>query len=151
MHSGFGLSETKQAKQSKSAYELFVVSLSSSCGFEDLVGTLPALSCSPQNPARWSLPWSSSAWWLSWECLQWFGFCTRSTILAPPSSQRSSTTLRSESWIQTSPAWWRLRRQTACHRRSPFLFPWLKMPGPSHLLGDLCNNKSTCIGYQQFN
>lgn len=44
MHSGFVLSETKRAKQSKSNFELFiVVSLSPSCGFEDSVGTFPAL------------------------------------------------------------------------------------------------------------
>lgn len=78
------------------------------------------VTCSPQNRARWSPPWSFSAWWLSWESRQSFGFCTRSIILALASSRRSSTTLRSGSRTRTRRTWWRPRRPTACRRRALF-------------------------------
>lgn len=76
---------------------------------------LPCIvTCPPQSPVRCCRPWSFSAWLLSWESQQLFGFCTKSITLALLSSRHLSTTLRSESRTPTGPAWWRLRRLTVC-------------------------------------
>lgn len=116
--------EAEEAKRSKSTFEpLFTISLLLPLWFRVYGSDLPCIvTCPPQSPARCCPPWSFSAWWLSWESLPLFGSCTRSTVLAPASSLRSSTTLRSESWKRTGPAWWRLRRLTVCHRRTFSLF-----------------------------
>lgn len=83
---------------------------------------LPCIVSSPtQNPVRQSQLWLFSAWWVSWESLLWFGFCTRGTASVQLWSQHSSTTPRSESWIRTSLAWWRLRKLTLFLERTFFL------------------------------
>lgn len=117
--------EAVETKKSKSTFEPFFVPFLClffcDCVFK--VVTLPYIvTCPPQSPARCCPPWSFSAWQLSWESQQLFGSCTRSTILAPQSLRHSSTTLRSESWKRTSPAWWRLRRLTACRSRTFSVF-----------------------------
>lgn len=117
-------SDKEKAKRSKSTFELYFLTVSvlipvvfgTNCDLPYIVNRLP------QNLAQCSLPSSFSAWWLSWESQLLFGFCTRSTTLAPASSRHSSTTLRSESLTQTSRAWWRLRRLIAHHRRTFALF-----------------------------
>lgn len=117
-------SDKEKAKRSKSTFELYFLTVSvlipvvfgTNCDLPSIVNRLP------QNLAQCSLPSSFSAWWLSWESQVLFGFCTRSTTLAPASSRHSSTTLRSESLTQTSRAWWRLRRLIAHHRRTFALF-----------------------------
>lgn len=117
-------SDKEKAKRSKSTFELYFLMVS--VLIPVVFGTNCDLSCIvnrlPQNLAQCSLPSSFSAWWLSWESQLLFGFCTRSTTLAPASSRHSSTTLLSESLTQTSRAWWRLRRLIAHHRRTFSLF-----------------------------
>lgn len=117
-------SDKEKAKRSKSTFELYFLTVSVLIPVvfgtnRDLTYFVNRL---PQNLAQCSLPSSFSAWWLSWESQLLFGFCTRSTTLAPASSRHSSTILRSESLTQTSRAWWRLRRLIAHHRRTFALF-----------------------------
>lgn len=110
-----------QRKSGRVSHPLFfaVSLLNSSAVLCFMPCNLPCfVPCLPQSLVHCSLHWSFSAWWPSYQSRQWFGFCNRGTVSAPPSSRRSSTTLRSKSWIRTGPAWWRLRRPTACHRRT---------------------------------